>query len=126
MLLTLTSTAGRTSCILLAEVIPWINQASLALYNSIMHATTAANLKFGSCTVLSSLSPMIEASKLVTVEVKGRESVLDSISAASMWLADCARTVLTTFYHNNIINYAATRDVVKYFIPLKLTCVGQL
>ena len=32
-LLSPTSTAGRTSHVLLADVIPWINKASFALYN---------------------------------------------------------------------------------------------
>ena len=42
-----------------------------AIY-SIMHAACHAtrDLKFGSCTALSSSSPVIEASKLVTVEVE--------------------------------------------------------
>ena len=52
-----------------------------------------AILKFGWCTVLSSSSPVIEASKLVKVE-----SQSDSISAieapASMWLVDlCAHCI---------------------------------
>ena len=49
------------------------------------------DLKFGSCTVLSSSSPLIEASKF---EV---ESVSDSISAIeapiSMWLRLCAHYI---------------------------------
>ena len=36
--------------------------------HAVCHATS--NLKFGSCTALSSSSPVIEASKLVTVEVE--------------------------------------------------------
>ena len=35
MLLSLTSTAGQTSCILLADVILWINKASLALLDCV-------------------------------------------------------------------------------------------
>ena len=78
MLLSLTSIAGRTSRVLLADVILWINIASLALYivssslyalgimRAACHATS--DLKFGSCIALSSSSPAIEASKPVAVE----------------------------------------------------------
>ena len=57
-----------------------------------------------------------------TCYYRGQESVSDSISAiealASMWLVDCAHIILTTFtmiimHHDN---YAATGDVVKFFI----------
>ena len=57
---------------LMADVIPWINKASLVLYiaSCIMHAACHAmsDLKFESCTstALSSSSPVIEASKLVS------------------------------------------------------------
>ena len=47
------------------------------------------NLKFGSCT---SSSPMIEASKLVTIKVESQSQTpsLRSIEApALMWLSDC-------------------------------------
>ena len=91
MLLSPTSTAGRTSRVLLADVIPWINKISLALY-SMHHATT--NLKFGSYTMLSSSSTVIEASKLVPVEIE-----TDSISAIEVPAIDVACTILTTFYH---------------------------
>ena len=47
--LSLTSTTGRTSRILLADVIPWINKA-----------TQRANPMFRSCMVLLSSSPVIE------------------------------------------------------------------
>ena len=75
MLLSLTSTAGQTSHVLLADIIPWINKASLALY-SMHHAMT--DLKFGSCTVLSSSSPVIEVSKLVPVKVESRSQTSTS------------------------------------------------
>ena len=68
-LLSPTSTAGQTSRVLLAVVILWINKTSLALY-SMHHAMT--DLKFGSYTALSSSSPVIEASKLVPVEVESQ------------------------------------------------------
>ena len=61
-----TSTAGQVSHILLDDVILWINSNMHAACN----ATT--DLKFESCTALLSSSPVIEASKLVTIEVKSR------------------------------------------------------
>ena len=94
-LLSPTSTTGQTSRVLLADVIPWINKASVALYIAhimpcIMHATT--DLKFGSYNVLSSLSPVIEASKLVPVEVESLSSVIE------MPASIC---ILTNFYHRH-------------------------
>ena len=52
-----------------------------------------------SCTALSSSSSVIEASKLVPIEV-----------------IDVACTILTTLHH---WNYATTRDVVKIFIAIE-------
>ncbi len=64
------------------------------MYIARAHVTT--NLKFGSCTALSSSSPVIEASKLVTVEVESHHLTIEA--PASMWLIHCACTILTTFY----------------------------
>ena len=96
----LTSTSGKTSRILLADIIPWINKASLALALYIASTHTAChaltNLTFRSCTALLSLSPVIEALKLVTVKVESRCHA-DSISVieapVSMWPVDCVRTI---------------------------------
>ena len=72
----------------------------------VCHATT--DLKFGSCTVLSSSSPEVEASKPVKVKVESQST--DTISVievpASIGLVDCACTVkiLMIFYHNNIMH----------------------
>jgi hypothetical protein len=60
-LLSWTSTIGRTSRVFLAYVIPWINKASLALYryrtySAACHDQPKGDLKFESCTALSSLS----------------------------------------------------------------------
>ena len=62
-----------------------------------MHAAchAATNLMFGSCTVLGSSSPVIEASKLVTVKMES-QSQTPSLQLRH-WLVDCARTMLTTF-----------------------------
>ena len=54
------------------------------------------DLKFESCTALSSSSPVIEASKLVTGEVESRVSDAFEAPPSSV---DCVRTILTTFYH---------------------------
>jgi hypothetical protein len=73
---TLTSTAGRTSCVFLAYVIPWINEASLnAIYSmhstACMHATTdRSEVRKLYCTV--EFVPVVEASKRVIIEVKSR------------------------------------------------------
>ena len=56
--------SSQTSRVLLADVIPWINNAKYSMH----HAMT--DLKFGRCTALSSSCPVTEASKLVTVAVE--------------------------------------------------------
>jgi hypothetical protein len=62
------------------------------------HVTT--DLKFGSCTALSSSSPAIEASKVVTVKV---ESTISVIGGA--WI-DVACT-LCTHYIDDLLPYAS-------------------
>jgi hypothetical protein len=72
-LLSLTSTAGRTSRVFLAYVIPWINKASLALYIAriVQRATTnRSEVRKLYCAV--KLVPVVEALKLVTIEVESR------------------------------------------------------
>ena len=85
-LLSLTSTAGRTSHVLVANVIPWINKASLALY--IARMLCAMPCRDQPNVALSSLSPVIE-----NYQYQGRELVSDSTSAIdaliSMWLRLC-------------------------------------
>ena len=61
----------------MAEVITWINKTSLA-----HHAMT--DLKFESYTVLSTSSPMIEASKLVLVEVESIQSCISDCQTLSV------------------------------------------
>ena len=68
-----------------------------------------------SCTALSSSSPVIEALKLVTIEVESWSQTRIE-APASMWLVDCARTILTTItiiiiHHETCV---ATGDVVKF------------
>jgi hypothetical protein len=70
-LLSLTSTADRTSHIFLAYVIPWINKASLELYVA-RHRVACHDQPIWSCTALSSSVPVVEASKLVTIEVESQ------------------------------------------------------
>ena len=93
-LLSLTSTAGRTSRILVADVIPWINKASLALYARTLSAMPRPTRWMA----LSSLSPVIG-----NYQYRGRESVSDSISAieapTSMWLGLC------THYIDDLLSY---------------------
>ena len=85
-IISLTSTTGRNSRVLLANVIPWINKASLALYivsdPCILAMPQPIWISPGSCTAVSSFfSPMIEASKYyVIVEVESR------FQTPSLWL----------------------------------------
>jgi hypothetical protein len=92
----LISTAGRTTCVFLAYVIPWMNKVSLALYIAHIIAqratTDQSELWKLYCTV--EFVPVIEALKLVTNEV---DSQFQTPSCASM--RHCVRTKLTTFYH---------------------------
>ena len=79
-----------------------------------MHAAcrATANLTFGSCTMLSSSSPVIEASKLEIESVSDSIALRLSIDVAyrlCMYYVD-------DLYHNIMHheNYAATWDVVKF------------
>ena len=119
MLPSLTSTDGRTSHVLLADVIPWIYIASPALYI----ARTVSNMPPDQSEVQKlyytvDFFSMIEASQLVTMEVK-RCSRTPSESAtetlASIRDVDCVPTMVTTFT-THYIHYAATGNIVKFFI----------
>ena len=96
-LLSLWSTAGWTSRVLLADVIPWINKASLVLY---MACTLCAMLRLTWCS---------EAVEFVSCDWKlsvsrsrvGCSRLSDSISAIEAPVSMCIRTILTTFYHMN-------------------------
>ena len=102
-LLSMTSTAGETSHVLLAYIMLWINIASLALYiariiekglaceTAVCH--TATNLKFGRCTALSSPSLWLKhLPKLVTIDIESRFCI-------SMIWHRSVLILLTTFYH---------------------------
>jgi hypothetical protein len=76
------------------------------------------DLKFGSCTVLSSSSPVIEASKFATVEVESRSQ---TPSLLLRCLHRCGLYTVYILYIDDLYNmhhynYAATGDVVKCFI----------
>ena len=110
MLLSLTSTADRTSRFLLAAI---INKASLVLYTCITRTLRAMPW------------PTWCSEAVRTVEFVSCDRNLSLLRSRvgltpSLWLRcryrcglDCVRTILTTFYH---INYAAAGDVVKFFI----------
>ena len=68
---------------------------------------TCIKRMFRSCTVLLSSSPVIEVSKRATVEVESRSQTPSLRLRRWLVYIDCARTVLTTFYHNIII-YASS------------------
>ena len=118
MLPSLTSTDGRTSHVLLADVILWIYIASPALYI----ARTVSNMPPDQSEVQKLYYTVefsvIEASQLVTMEVK-RYSRTPSESAtetpASIRDVDCVPTMVTTFT-THYIHYAATGNIVKFFI----------
>ena len=66
--------------------------------------------------MLSSLSPLIEASKL---EVESRSQTPSlRLRRRHRCDLDCVRTILTTFYHMNHYMYVDTGDVVKFFIKI--------
>jgi hypothetical protein len=79
----LTSTAGRTSRVFLAYVIPWINKASLVLY--IARSVPCHDRLIWSSKAAIEFVFVIEAGHYRVI--RGRESVSDSISAieASAW-----------------------------------------
>ena len=94
----LTSTDGRTSSILLAYVILWIiNIASLALcYIACQHASCQATIQKLHCAI--KFVSVIEASKLITVEVESQSQT------SSMRLRHRCR--LCTHYIDNLLPHA--------------------
>ena len=117
-LLSLLSTAGRTSHILLDDVIPWINKASLVLY---IARTLCAMLRLTWCS---------EAVEFVSCDWKlsvsrsrvSHGQLSDSISAIEAPVSMCVRTILTTFYHMNhySCSYWASGQVFIIIYPTKL------
>ena len=81
--------------------------------HAVCHETT--DRKFGSCTAMSSSSPVIEALKLVTVKI---ESVSDSISTIEHASIDVAYRLCTHCIDDLLPYYTplATGDVVKCFV----------
>ncbi len=93
--------------------------ASLAIYTCIYYSMrhVATNLKFGSCTALSSSSPVIEALKPVTIEVESRSQT------PSRWLRRLHQCCLYTVnalhwrpFTICTIRLCSYWDVVKCFI----------
>jgi hypothetical protein len=119
-LLSLISTAGQTSRVFLAHVIPWINKASLALYIArIVQRATTDRSEVWKLYCAVELVPVAEASKFVTIEVESRSQTPSlRLKRRHAALVHCVRTILTTFYHMHYYHYAATGDVVKRFIYL--------
>ena len=104
------------------------------IYSRSTHAAchAATNLTFRSCTVLSSSSPVFEASKL-NCHYQDQESVSDSISVieapASMYMylsyRSCMQYIDDLYHIVHHENYAATGDIVKFFIIIMIfsTCM---
>ena len=97
-LLSLTSTTGWTSSIPLADIIPWINIASLVLY--IAH-TLRAMLRPTWCSeAVRHCRIRLLWLKLVIVEVESRSQTLSlRLRRWHRCGLDCVCTILTTFYH---------------------------
>jgi hypothetical protein len=87
-LLSLTSTAGRTSRVFLADVIPWINKAGFELYIA-RHRAACHNRPIGSCTALSSSSLWLKHRNL---------SLLRSRVGLRLHLCDWGATVYAPYW----------------------------
>ena len=99
----LTSSNGWTSCVLLADVIPWIYVDSPALYIArTMSMSSMPTRPIWSCTALLSSSSVIEALKLVTIICHSQTPDVDSVP-----------TIMTTFTTHHF-RYAATENMVKF------------
>ena len=98
MLSPLISMAGLTSSVLLAYVIPWINKASLVLYNNIasMHAVCVPQLIWSLEAALRCRARLCDRS-IETCHYRGQESVSDSWGAGIDVDFNCTHTMLTTF-----------------------------
>ena len=117
-LLSLTNTAGRTSHVLLDDVILWINKASLALYIArtlcAMPRPTHCSEAVWRCRVCRLWL------KIISIEVNSQSETPSLRLRHRHWCElDYVRTILTTYYHMN--HYAATGHVVKFFIHYKTT-----
>ena len=70
------------------------------------------DLKFGSCTVLSSSSPVIEASKLVPIQIESLSQTpslqLRRRYQCHLWLVD---------YINDLLPYASLETILNTYIP---------
>jgi hypothetical protein len=118
-LLSLTSTAGRTSRVFLAYVIPWINKASLELYIARRHRAACHDRRIWSLEAVLRCRIRPCGWSIETYHYRDRESVSDWVTPFCDWGAtvySCVRTILTTFYHMHHYHYAATGDMVKSFI----------
>ena len=97
-LLSLISIGCQTSRILFADVIPWINKASLMLYSmhAVCHAATNSDAKWR-CWVC-----LLWLKLVVVVEIESRsETPSLRLRRRHRCGLDCVRTVLMTFYHMN-------------------------
>jgi hypothetical protein len=81
----------------------------------VQSATTDPEVQKLYCAV--ELVPVVEASKLVTIEVESRSQT------PSLQFRHCVHTILTIFYHMHHYHYAATGDMIKSSIYLKVTSI---
>jgi hypothetical protein len=107
----LTSTAGRTSRVFLAYVIPWINKASFALY-IVCSVPCHDRLIWKSEAVLGCRVSLCDWS--VSLSSHSRSIVGLRLHHGSAGMLHYARTTLTTFYHMHHYHYAATGDMVTF------------
>ena len=108
----LTSTAGQTLCVLLADIIPWILKLGLC------HVAIACMLcAMPWCSeAVRCCQVCLLWLKFVIIEVESRSET--HWGAGIDVACSCVHTTLMTFYHiMHHYNYAATRDVVQFLVP---------
>jgi hypothetical protein len=119
-LLSLTSTAGRTSRVFLAYVIPWINKASIALYIA-RHRAACHDLIWSSEAVLCCRVHPYGWS-IEICHYRDRKSISDYISAIEA--PGCGTCTMYALYWRPFtictVTTAATGDMVNSFILLNM------
>ena len=113
-LLSLTSTAGRTSRILVADVIPWINKASLALYARTLSAMPRPTRW---------MAPQCRVCRLwleiISIEVESQsQTPSPRLRHQHQCGLDCVRTILTTFYHIKTVTRRQQHGELRLVVSL--------
>ena len=124
-LLSLRSTAGRTSRILLADVIPWINKPSLVLYIARTLCAMPQPTRYSK--LYAYIALLISTLVIENCQCRDRESASLQLRRWHRCSLDCVCTILTTFYHMNhygAIYWACGQVFITSWVPIRKNQFG--